>query len=120
MQEIHFKIKKWSEIRPNDPPDPDPEQHSSPHFTKPTKRGENPMNVNYFKVSLPHKVYSFIKTESRFFEISESRSPVGGPVLDAVPVPDSTVADIVGQAANQQKSRGKASRIRSLQKEEAI
>lgn len=76
------------------------------------------MNANGFNVRLSHKVYSFIRTESRFLEVSESRILANGLVIDAIPVPDSTVADLVAQAEKQeQKPRGKASNIRRFQKE---
>ena len=84
------------------------------------------MNVNYFNVRLAHKSYRFIRTESRFFEISDCRIQTDGGlndcdalVVNAVSVPDSTVADLVAQAEiaalKQKKARArhKISRIRS-------
>ena len=84
------------------------------------------MNVNYFNVRLAHKSYRFIRTESRFFEISDYRIQTDGGLndydglaLNAVPVPDSTVADLVAQSSKSQKTRSKASKIRSFRKVEA-
>ncbi len=84
------------------------------------------MNINYFKVRLAHKSYCFIRTERRFFEISDCRiqtdgrlNDYDGLVLNAVPVPDSTVADLVAQSSKTQKPRSKASKIRKFRKVEA-
>jgi hypothetical protein len=81
------------------------------------------VNTNYLNIKLSHKVYRVIRTERRFYDISESHCN-NGYILDAVPVPTSTVADLFAQAEKlrqkQQKARGKASRIRRLRKEEAI
>ncbi|MGH9953779.1 MAG: hypothetical protein ACRD5J_19355 [Nitrososphaeraceae archaeon] len=79
------------------------------------------MNFNYFYIKLPHKDYYFIRTESRFFEISESEILSNRLVPNAVHVPDLIVADLIGQAERQQrqhKPRGKASKIRRFQSKE--
>ncbi|MGH9952863.1 MAG: hypothetical protein ACRD5J_14665 [Nitrososphaeraceae archaeon] len=75
-----------------------------------------------FNVRLSHKSYCFVRTESRFFEVSESRILANGLVLDAIPVPDSTVVDLLAQAqasstTKKQKPRGKASSIQRFRKE---
>jgi hypothetical protein len=71
-----------------------------------------------FIVKVSHKSYHFVRTESRFFEISESEILSNGPVVNAVSTPDSTVADLVAQGEREkQKTKGKASKIRRFQKE---
>lgn len=82
------------------------------------------MNANGFNVRLAHKLYCIIRTESGFFEVSESIIKDNGLVPDAVSIPASTVADLVAQAERQrqqqQKPRGKVRKkykIRRFQKE---
>jgi hypothetical protein len=77
------------------------------------------MSVNHFNVRLKHKSYDFIQTDTgRWFDIANcyvlSDSVISGRdglVSNTIPVPDSTVADLVAQASKQ-KTKGKGSRIR--------
>ena len=92
------------------------------YSTKQTKPGENPMNANYLYIKLKHKDYCFVRTESQFFEISEFKIPSDGPIVNAVPTPDSTVADLLEQEQRellqQRKAKRRASKMKRLQKEE--
>ena len=72
-----------------------------------------------YNVRLSHKHYCFVRTESRFFDISEAETLANGLVPNAAQNPDSAVADLVAQGERYlQKLKCKASNIRRFQKRE--
>jgi hypothetical protein len=82
------------------------------------------MNVDNFYVRLRHKRYHFINTGFRFYDVSSCILDDDGPLMNAVPTPASTVADLVAQEQREKqelkKARRIASRIKELRKEEAV
>lgn len=82
------------------------------------------MNANHIYLKLRHKGYEFIRTESRFYEVSDCIIPTNGPIANAAPTPDTTVADLLAQFEREQleqkKAQRGASRMKRLQKEEVL
>lgn len=75
----------------------------------------NTNGSNSFFVSVRNKRYHFIRTESRFFDITNCTIPTNGTVVDTLWVSDECLASVMTSADAVCKRKAKASGIKRIE-----